>query len=246
MFFENGKAVNQAAKTVAQFMAEKGAPLAHHDALDLIARLQGFPSHEAANARLKGIRQGMPQALKSWADLFQVIACMNDTERRGSITLSEGSDTRGDAEFVQSELIVKATDASIARAAGAALAPSDFVLIYQAGRLAEESAESRKTAHRIAMQAELLSGEPGAYAKSYAAMRRDSLLFVQQFNRQWEVALMDGPWVVYSQKEEGYWHLNFGWVSDRDSATGYAEESEALAAARFIVGSDDAEVRYEP
>jgi hypothetical protein len=135
MFFENSKAVNQAAKTVARFMAEKGTKLAHHDALELIARLQGFPSHEAASARLEGFRKGTPQTLMSWADLFQVIACMTDTERHGSITLSEGSDTRGGAEFLQSELIVKATDASIAQAADGVLAPSDFVLIYGAGRL---------------------------------------------------------------------------------------------------------------
>jgi hypothetical protein len=251
MFFENGKAVNQAAKTVARFMAEKGIKLAHHDALDLIARLQGFPSHTAANARLEGVSKGTPQALKSWTDLFQVIACMNASERDGSITLTEGCDDNGNAEFFQSDLIIKATDSSIAAAADGVLERTDFVLLYNAKPAQEQSAEAQEQtadnqlAHRIAMQAELLSAEPGVYGKVYAAMRRNPVACIQEFDRKWDVSLLAGPWVIYSQKEAGYWHHNFGWVGDRDSAAGYPEESAAHDAARFV-GVPDAEVRHEP
>jgi hypothetical protein len=244
MFFENGKAVNQAAKTVVKFLAEKGITLPHNEALNLVARLQGFPSHETATSRLTGLRQGIPQKLESWVDLFQVIACMNATERRGKITLADTAGAPGKVAIYESQQLLKATDVSLKGTEDGALKSAPFVLAYSTNAPTVRS-DDEKLAHRIAMQAELVSGEPGIYQEVYAAMLRNSLACLQEVNRRWDVSLMDGPWVIWSQKEKGYWHHNFGWVGDRDSALGYPSDLDA-AEAVYYVGIDDAQARYEP
>lgn len=105
-------------------------------------------------------------------------------------------------------------------------------------------AAAEKLFHRAALQYELLSGEPGSYVRARAQAEEDLYGFLAKaLDQDWSIEL--GHWVVYSESEEGYWNHCFGWVGDRDSATGYADEKGAKHAAMCCMCAD-AQVRHEP
>lgn len=105
-------------------------------------------------------------------------------------------------------------------------------------------AAAEKLFHRAALQYELLSGEPGGYASARAQAEQDLFGFLAKAQAQdWYIEL--GHWVVYSASEEGYWNQCFGWVHDRDSATGFSSEKDAQNAALSCMALD-AQHRHEP
>lgn len=147
MFWNNAQAVNRSARTLAAAIREKtGKELKHADVLDIIARLQGFPNHMAANAALEKKNQGQTEfTLKSWLDLWQHIALMSDTERKGSITVSEGADGDGNAEFFDATSLVTVKDPAVAISADGVLEPTDFVLLVNNDNEPEEVSSEERT-----------------------------------------------------------------------------------------------------
>lgn len=46
---------------------------------------------------------------------------------------------------------------------------------------------------------------------------------IAELNETYDVLLQAGPYIIRSQSEFGFWSNDFGFVYDRDSATGYPE-----------------------
>ncbi len=83
-------------------------------------------------------------------------------------------------------------------------------------------------AERLALQFEVSTNEPGSLAED--VIRRLGLTQAQKdLSRRYGVALSVEPFVLYSPTEEGFLNVNFGWVYDADSATGFAAMPRLLA-----------------
>lgn len=132
MFWNNAQAVNRSARTLAAAIREKtGEEFKHADVLDIIARLQGFPNHMAANAALEQRDKGVTAFdVCTWGDLWQVIATMSEAERKRPLKVSDGCDGNGNATFQLALQVLKADDPSIESAADV-LESQDHVLLFE-------------------------------------------------------------------------------------------------------------------
>lgn len=258
MFWNNAQAVNRAARTLSQAIREKtGEALKHSDTLDIIARLQGFPNHMAANAALEATTKGATSfEVKTWADLWQVIAAMSDEERKGSISISDGCDTNGNAEFFDATSLVKASDSSIAAASDGVLEDSDYVLLFNnesyidpeerapapyypdwqddipPGLSSEGFMNLAVAAERFANQCELME------VMTYKGARSEYLNSPDYWGSYvWTLGLEEISWkpglgdyvIVLDGENGGYLCDGFGWTIGRETATGFDSEEEALS-----------------
>lgn len=223
MFWNQSKAVNRAAKTIRSFLSENKIELTQAQALDLVARLQGFPNHMSANAALKKQEVSEETALKSWNDLWQFIATMSEEQRKASITVSEGCDENGNAEFFDATSIVKATASCIEAASDGVLDKDDHVLLFNTNIDPDDqhvpTTEFADKATRFALQCELNEWMEGPAAYD---------LYVQAPNYAMETVpgAELGDWVIFHDSE-GYYNTSFGFVGNRGSASGWDTEFEA-------------------
>lgn len=139
MFWNNAQAVNRSARTLSSAIREKtGEALKHNDVLDLIARLQGFPNHMAANAALEQRAKGATAFdVCTWGDLWQVIATMSEEERKRPLKVSDGCDGNGNATFQLALQVLKSDDPSIESAADV-LESQDHVLLFEEAEEVDE------------------------------------------------------------------------------------------------------------
>lgn len=258
MFWNNAQAVNRSARTLASAICEKtGEELKHADVLDIIARLQGFPNHMAANAALEQREKGATAFdVCTWGDLWQVIATMSEEERKRPIKVSDGCDGNGNATFQLALQLLKAKDSSIESAADV-LNPQDHVLLFEEAEEArEEGAErlygnypglpgdiplglSMRSATFLAVSAERFANQCDLMEiMSYDGARAEYLNFPDYWEQHvWTLGLeeidwkpLTGDYVIVLDKEEGggYYCDGFGWTIGRETASGFDSEEDAL------------------
>lgn len=122
--------LNQAARAASRFLAELGLTLPHSKALDLVARLVGKPHHMAARADLPDVGLTQAQELNTWAQLQTALNLLTPEQLAMSITLTEGCDSNGDAEFYPSTTFCTAGDRSLQAASDGVLEPEQPVLVF--------------------------------------------------------------------------------------------------------------------
>lgn len=222
MFWNQSQAVNRAAKTIRSYLSENNMALTQSQALDLVARLQGFPNHMAANAALEESSKQEEVPLRSWNDLWQFIATMSEEQRKGSITVSEGCDENGNAEFFDASSIVRATASCIEAASDGVLESSDHVLLFN--NSTELNTRPVTTfedkARRFALQCQL--ADIASYSHALSMFHRDHQQAQENFP-----GMRLGDWVIFHDSD-GYFNQHFGFVGDRGSATGWDTKEEAM------------------
>lgn len=82
-------------------------------------------------------------------------------------------------------------------------------------------------ARRVAMQFEVATGESASVALVCIAQRgvADAIKFL---NETHNIELSMGDYVIYSEKERGFFNNDFGWVHDKASASGFASDTPPL------------------
>lgn len=210
----NGRQFNLAAKVIRTFLSAKGFDLKHSEALTLAARLTGHASYEAAQASLEGPAKGMAPDAQTWRQLAHAIGTLDEAQLDMPVQVSEGCDSDGNATFSKACQILMAS-ADCISAGASPFADNQPVLLVEEFNLDLESEEAR----RIELQFEVASGEPSGLATTY--IRRHGLLgAIENLNADFCVNIAIGPYLARSAS--GYWNADFGYVQDRDSATGYA------------------------
>jgi hypothetical protein len=110
--------------------------MTHDQALQVVARLAGYPSHMAAAAALKQqhatVSCGHTAVTKvaTYADLLKVLQRLPASQLGQSISVSEGCDANGDAEFFDVNCVVPAGHPSMLSGSDGVLETDQLVLIF--------------------------------------------------------------------------------------------------------------------
>ena len=247
MFWSNTQAVNRAARILAKALHAEGVALSHERCLNLVARLQGFPEAMSANAALGATRKDKKKQftfkVNSWEDLWQCIACMSDEERKGSIMVSMGCDEAGDAEFYAATLLARAQAPCIEQATSGVLEDENHILLFnqEENVLPSEGCapislgtKEAVLCERFCSQVELMEVMSASEARE--CFKEDPSYWAQKVfvlgtddNAAWQPLL--GDFVIVKRRSglelAGYYHDGFGWVYDRQSASGWPSQAEA-------------------
>lgn len=133
--------LNQAARSAAKYLQELGLELPHAKALDLVARLVGKPQHMAAQAALPDAGLGSPRKLTTYGDLARALATLTPEQLTLPVTVSEGCDSNGNANFFEVYEVVRA-DSDILDAGSAGLPNRQLpVLLYRGDYVDPEDRE---------------------------------------------------------------------------------------------------------
>lgn len=132
--------LNQAARTASRFLAELGFTLPHAKALDLVARLVGKPHHMAAQAGLPSSGLARPLQVKTWGDLQAALSALTPEQLAMSLTVSEGCDSNGNAEFYPAGTFLRAGDHSLLAASDGVLEAEQPVLLFEGSFAGDEAA----------------------------------------------------------------------------------------------------------
>lgn len=219
---QNGRQFNLAAKAIRTFLAEKGIELKHNEALTLTSRLTGHANYEAAQASLDGPAKGVSPDANTWRQLAHAIGTLSDEQLDMPVYLTEGCDSDGNSSFWQSGSLVKASTDCI----------SAGQLLFAANQPALLCTEycpwlDSDDARRIEFQFEVGSGESSGLATH--EIRRHGLAgAIAVLNADYACHIDIGKYLAFSADENGYWNADFGFVGDRDSATGFETEDEVL------------------
>jgi hypothetical protein len=228
----NGRQFNLAAKTIRAFFSEKQIEVSHAEALTLVSRLTGHASYEAAKASLEGTAKGVASEVCTWRQLAHAIGTLDDEQLDMPAHVTEGCDENGNATFTRARQLLLANDVSIAAGACAFKENHPLLLVDEFDAVADS-----EDGARIAMQFEVATHEPGAIAirKMRDLGLQDAILWL---NRNYLINLSLGELVAYSESNKGFWNVDFGWVYDKASATGYSAGTEAFS----FTGAEDLEL----
>jgi hypothetical protein len=130
--------INQAARSVEKYLKEQGIVLPHAKSLELIARTLGKTTHMAAQAGLPDVGLDRSMTLKSYADLKQALSLLTPEQLAMRITVSEGCDENGNAEFFASYEFMRADSDALQAGSDGVLAGCQPVLLFTAPDAAEE------------------------------------------------------------------------------------------------------------
>lgn len=122
--------LNLAARCASKCLKELGLGLTHAKALDLVARLTGKPNHMAAQAGLPDPGLAKPFVLNTYADLQRALSTLTEQQLAMSITVSEGCDANGDAEFFPAASLSRADTGVLWQAADGVLEGNQPVLLF--------------------------------------------------------------------------------------------------------------------
>jgi hypothetical protein len=217
---QNGRQFNLAAKAVSAFFAEKDVVVKHSEALNLVARLTGHASYEAAKASLAGPAKGVAPDVQTWRQLAHAVGTLTEEQLDMPVQITEGCDCDGNATFTEARQLLMANADCIA--AGTSIFPDHQpVLLVEEFNPVLESDEAR----RIEFQFEVATGEPAGMATE--EIRRHGLAgAVETLNTDYSINISLGRFVAYSAAENGFWNSDFGYVHDKDSATGFESEQD--------------------
>ena len=122
--------LNHAARAAAKYLKEQGVELPHAKALDLVARTVGLAHHMAAQASLTDAGLLKPVTLKSYGDLKRALGALTEQQLAMSITVSEGCDSNGNAEFFPGYEFMRADSGAIHAATDGVLEAEQPVLLF--------------------------------------------------------------------------------------------------------------------
>ena len=142
--------LNQAARAAKKYLNEEGLTLSHNQGLNLVARMVGYSHHMAAQAALATTGIDRPVAIKSFGDLQKALNALTEEQLRMSVTVSEGCDENGDAEFFDCVQFMLAGDDSLLAASDGVIEANQPVLLFGGANVNQEfvpeSAEQRALA----------------------------------------------------------------------------------------------------
>lgn len=122
--------LNQAARAAAKYLKEQGIELPHGKALDLIARTAGVATHMQAQAALAEAGLRTPLKIATFADLQAALHHLTPQQLAMSVSVSEGCDDNGNAEFYSGCELMRADSAHIEAASDGVLEPEQPVLVF--------------------------------------------------------------------------------------------------------------------
>lgn len=141
--------LNQAARSAAKYLQELGFELPHARALDLVARLVGKPQHMAAQAALPDAGLGTPLKLTTYGDLARALATLTPEQLKLPVTVSEGCDGNGSADFFEVYEVARA-DSDILDAGSAGLPNRQLpVLLYRGDYVDPEDRQDDDSAKSV-------------------------------------------------------------------------------------------------
>lgn len=253
------KDLNQAARTAATFLRELGVELNHSKTLDLASRMVGYPHHMAAKAALDGNPGSLSaKNVRTWGDLKIALEALTPRQLQMSLTVSEGCDENGNAEFFPAYCLLRADDSSMQAGSDGVLEGEQPVLLFGPieeadsldvhGKSAHETPPTgdAKTLNRIAMQFEVAMGRELNREDFRQDVRSLGLERAIEHLREYDVVIDLGEYLICSDSEKGFWSENIGWVYDKDSATGYSEVRAQTGIPPMFFAVEDARwVRYD-
>jgi hypothetical protein len=130
LYAKNGRQMNLAAKALSKHLEGEGIHLGHQAAMHAVAKLLGFSSIGAATEALDGQKRGVAASVKSWRDLAHALGTLTDSQLDMSITVSEGCDENGNAEFFPAYELLLAGDDRLLAASDGVLENLQPVLIF--------------------------------------------------------------------------------------------------------------------
>lgn len=215
---QNGRQFNLAAKAAISFFAEKGVVVKHSEALNLVARLTGHVNYEAAQASLDGPAKGVAPDVQTWRQLAHAIGTLTDEQLDMPVQVTEGCDSDGNATFTKAcELLMANADCI---AAGTSIfADNQPVLLVEEFNPVLESDE----ALRIEFQFEVATGEPAGMA-THEIRRHGIAGAIETLNTDYSLNISLGKYIAFAPDSKGFWNADFGYVSNKESATGYDSE----------------------
>lgn len=214
---QNGRQFNLAAKAIRSFLSEKGTDIKHSEALALVARLTGHASYEAAQASMQGTPKGVSPEVQTWRHLAHAIGTLSEEQLDMQVHVSEGCDSHGNVEYGTACELVMAT-ADCISADVKVFADNQPVLLVNEFNPVLESDE----ALRIELQFEVATGEPTGMA-TYEIKRHGLAGAIETLNADYGINIALGKYIALSPVE-GYWNADFGYVTNKESATGYDTE----------------------
>lgn len=217
---QNGRQFNLAAKAIRAFFSEKGMDVKHSEALALVARLTGHASYEAAQASLEGAPNGVSPEVQTWRHLAHAIGTLSDEQLDMPVQVTEGCDSDGNATFGTACQLLMANADCIS--AGATIFPDNQPVLLIEELYPELESDD---AVRVEFQFEAATGESGGLA-TYEIKRHGLAGAVESLNTDYSINISLGKYIAYSPSNNGFWNVDFGFVTDKESATGYDSESD--------------------
>jgi len=211
---QNGRQLNLAAQTIKAFFAEQTIDVPHSMALRLVGRLLGFPSYEAAQASLDGKGKGRATNAATWRDLAHAIGTLDESQLDLPVYLADSPADGSSLQFSKALGLLLANDKVFApRGADfEAFQPMLHVEKYVPGQETDD-------VYRVAMQLEAAADQPGSMAEWHIE-RKGLEGAIAHLNHTYDISISLGEYIVYSESEHGFWNADFGFVSDKASATG--------------------------
>jgi hypothetical protein len=222
---QNGRQINLAADVVRKFLTSKQVDIKHSEALQLVSQLIGYPSYHAARAGLQGVAKGVATDTSTWRQLAHAIGTLSDEQLDMPVQVTEGCDENGNATFSEACELLMANADSIAAGATIFASNQPVLLIGEFDSPVEESDGSQadvaadEEEYRVGMQLECATDESASLAGWHIA-RKGLDDAIEYLNSEYGCNISLGEFVIYSEDEQGFWNADFGWVSNKASATG--------------------------
>jgi hypothetical protein len=217
---QNGRQLNLAAKAVRAFFDKKNVNLSQNEALKLVSHLIGYPSFEAAQAALEGTRKGVSSDVQSWRNLAHSIGTLSDEQLSMAVIVSDGCDENGNATFAKAFKLAMPDAEYLAASAGMFGALQPVLLIDKLGSNSSEAEVDSEDEYRVGMQLECATDESASLA-GWHIERKGLEEAIEYLNSEYDCNISLGKFVAYSEAEKGFWNRDFGFVTDKASATGF-------------------------
>jgi hypothetical protein len=166
------------------------------------------------------VAKGLASETSTWRHLAHAIGTLSDEQLDMPVQVSEGCGENGNATFSKACELVMASSDDIA-AAGHIFADNQPVLLIEEfdSSTLDTDGSGVDDEYRVGMQLECATDHPASLASWHIA--RDGIdETIEYLNSEYGCNISLGEFVIYSEAEKGFWNIDFGWVSDKASATG--------------------------
>lgn len=219
---QNGRQLNLAANVVRKFCSTKNIDIPHAEALQLVSQLIGYPHYHAARAGLQGFAKGLASNTSTWRHLAHAIGTLSDEQLDMPVQVTDGRNGNGNASFAKARELVLANSAAFAAASGVFADNQPVLLIEEFDSTttdADGTGVDDEDEYRVGMQLECATDESASLA-SWHIERKGIEEAIDYLNAEYGCNISLGAFVLYSEAEKGFWNIDFGWVSNKASATG--------------------------
>lgn len=227
---QNGRQLNLAADVVRKFLTTKNVSLKHSDALQLVSQLIGYPSYNAARASMTGTSKGVAPAAATWRELAHAIGTLNAEQLDMRIEIADSRLFREISTYGRDATVQLASpgwkvsgETSAAPAYPVLLvtdneAEFDAAASYEAELVSEDANRIR---HQFEVATSLSSDIVDETFQKYGL--RDAIVCL---NSEYALQLSVGRYVAYSEIHQGFLNADFGFVTDKASATGFGSSAD--------------------